>query len=56
MADKMIVQDVSKDFAALDDGMEKGYVLGVMQGILLSREKESSEPREQRPSDKQRAG
>ena len=56
MGKNEIVQDVSKDFAALDDGMEKGYVLGVMQGILLSREKESSEPREQRPSDKRRAG
>lgn len=56
MADKDIVRDVSKDFAALEDGMEKGYVLGVMQGILLSREKETPEPHEPGPGDKRKAG
>ena len=56
VASKEIVLDVSNAFSRLGDGMEKGYVLGVMQGMLLSREKETPKPQESGPGVQRKIG
>lgn len=56
MADKETVRDVAKEFAELEDGMDKGFILGAMQMLMLMREKEPPEPHGSGPGDERKAG